>query len=92
MREVTIYRRLKQLERSDFGESLANIIGDSIIPTVLSSVACLAPFVLFQVYGFTQFCGLTKPNNYYDQAIIDYAEDRGLKMPSAEPSGNQSIQ
>lgn len=68
------------------GESVANVIGDALIPMLLSSIACLLPFGLFQSYAFTHFCGLTKPSNFYDQEIIDYAHEFGLKMPSADKS------
>ncbi len=85
-REVTIHRRLKQLRRSDLSETVTNVIGDAVLPALLSAVATLAPFVLFQWYAFTQFCGVTKPKNDFAPEVAAYADAHGLKMPSSEPS------
>lgn len=39
-----------------------------------------------QWYAFTQFCSLTKPKHDFSDAVLEYAVDRGLKLPSRDPS------
>ena len=85
-REIAIHQRLKQLQREDFAETLANIIGDAVLPGILSALMSFLPFVMFQWYAFTQYCGVTKPKFDYDEGILDYARDHGLILPSADPS------
>ena len=48
-------------------------------------IAAAIPFCLYQWYGFTQFCGLTKPTMNYPESVISYAETHNLKLPSATP-------
>ena len=62
------------------------ILGDALFPGLFCVMAALGPFALFQWYGFTLFCSLTKMNLNYDQLVIDYAHNHTLKLPSHEPS------
>lgn len=84
--QLAIHQRLRQLERSDVTDTVANVIGDAIIPGILTSAVAVAPFLLFQWYAFTEYCGLTKPKLDYDANVIRYAEENSLKLPSAEPA------
>ncbi len=85
-REIAIHQRLKQLGRADLSETFTNLVGDALIPSLLTGAAAAAPFALFQWYAFTQFCGLTKPKNDFAPEVALYAEYHGLKMPSADAS------
>ncbi len=85
-REAAIHRRLRQLDRAELSETLTNVAGDAVVPAVLSAALAGAPFVLFQWYAFTQFCGLTKPKNDFAPEVLSYAEEYDLKLPSSEPS------
>ena len=71
-RELAVHRRLKQLEHSDLSETAANLISDALIPALLCAVTSVSPFALFQWYGFTEFCSVTKPQMNFDEAVIDY--------------------
>ena len=80
------YQILKKMKKHELSTLIANIIGDAIFPAFFCTLAALAPFVLFQWYGYTLYCGLTKMHLSYDQEIIDYAQNHTLKLPSADPS------
>ena len=62
----------KQLEHSDLSETAANLISDALIPGLLCAAASVSPFLLFQWYGFTEFCSVTKPQMNFDEAVINY--------------------
>ena len=85
-RELAVHSRLKQLEHSDLSETAANLIGDALIPAFLCSVASFSSFALFQWYGFTEFCSVTKPQMNFDEAVIEYGVRRSLKLPSSLPA------
>ena len=84
-KELAIHKRLQQLGQSELSTTVANIIGDAIMPTVFSIIAAIIPFCLYQWYAFTQFCGLTKPSMNYPDTVIAYAEANNLKLPSTMP-------
>ena len=85
--ELVSYKQAQKVQRHEFSSTLANIIGDAIVPGFFCSLAAIIPFILYQWYGYTLFCGLTKANmGHYDQHVLDYAKENGLKLPSHEPS------
>ena len=47
-------------EKAELSTTIANIIGDAIIPGLFNLLGCVAPFFLFQWYCYTHFCRLTK--------------------------------
>ncbi len=55
-RELAIHRRLKQLDKAELSETVTNVVGDSLVPSVLTALATCAPFVAFQWFAFTRFC------------------------------------
>ena len=74
-----------QLGQSEISTTVANIIGDALMPAVFIFIATFIPFSLYQWYAFTQFCGLTKPTMNYADAVINYADSNNLKLPSTMP-------
>ena len=86
--EVVRYKWLKQLQQQELSTTVANIIGDCLFPGFFCILAALFPFALFQWYGYTQFCGLTKVNlnELFDKFVVDYAVNESLKLPSQVPS------
>lgn len=82
---MAIHKRLVQLGQSEISTTVANIIGDALMPTAFIIVATCIPFSLYQWYAFTEFCGLTKPSMNYAEAVISYAESNSLKLPSTMP-------
>lgn len=85
-RELVIHRRLKQLGRAELSETIVNIIGDGAVPCICSAFMSVAPFLLFQWYAFTEYCGVTKPKMNFGENIEEYGQIHHLKMPDAEPS------
>ena len=90
--ELAIHKRLVQLGQSELSTTVANIIGDALMPTVFVTVAACIPFCLYQWYAFTQFCGLTKPSMNYAEAVISYAEANNLKLPSTMPKSSWCLE
>lgn len=79
--------RKAQPPQHEPSSTLANIIGDAVFPAIFCILAAVGPFILYQWYGFTLFCGLTKANlRHLDLHVIDYAHNNSLKLPSHEPS------
>lgn len=85
-REWAIFRRLKQLGRADISDSITNVIAECIVPTFVCILVCLMPFILFQWFAFVRFCGLTKQDRDFHEAIVKYAIDNNLKLPTSDPS------
>ena len=83
--ELAIHKRLVQLGQSEISTTIANIIGDAIMPCLFIVIATFIPFCLYQWYAFTHFCGLTKPLMNYAEAVIAYADANDLKLPSTIP-------
>ena len=83
--ELAIHKRLVQLGQSEISTTIANIIGDAIMPCLFIVMATFIPFCLYQWYAFTHFCGLTKPLMNYAEAVIAYADANDLKLPSTIP-------
>jgi len=87
-KELAIHVRLVELGKAEMSTTVANIIGDGVVPTAFSLIAGIVPFVLFQWHGFTQFCGLTNVASSLELGddVVNYAHDKGYKLPWAEPS------
>ena len=85
-KEIAIHNRLKQLQQTEVSTTLANVVGDGLVPTLFSGMGALLPFAAFQWYGFTQFCGLTTIGLDFSDDLQDYARTKGYKLPSSEPS------
>ena len=85
-KELAIHHRLVQLKKTELSTTIANIVGDGCVPTLFSVVAAVVPFAVFQWYGFTQFCGLTKEAESLSDDLVGYANERGYKLPSSPPS------
>ena len=84
--ECIMYKSLKKVQKHELSTTVANIIGDALFPSLFCTLIALFPFLFYQWYGFTLFCGLTKMNLNYDQQVIDYAHNESWKLPSHEPS------
>jgi phosphatidylinositol glycan class V len=84
--EITLHQWLKKMGKHELSSTIANILGDVLMPAAFCTFCTIGPFAFYQWYGFTQFCGLTKPSMDYDQVILDYANNHSLRLPSEEPS------
>ena len=62
--ETIIFVRTKKLakEKAEMSTTIANILGDALIPGLFNLVGCVGSFVVFQYFCFTNFCRVTKKN------------------------------
>jgi hypothetical protein len=67
--EITYHQKMKESEKGELSSTIANILGDAIVPAFFSAIVTLLPFGLFQWYGFTQYCSLTRPNLTFSQVF-----------------------
>ena len=54
-------------EKAEISTTIANILGDALIPGLFNLVGCVVSFVAYQYFCFTNFCRVTKNkqgNNY----------------------------
>jgi len=67
--EISYHKKMKDSERVELSSTIANILGDALVPAFFTLVVTVLPFGLFQWYGFTQYCSLTRPNLTFTQVI-----------------------
>ncbi|XP_040569293.1 GPI mannosyltransferase 2 [Lepeophtheirus salmonis] len=84
-KEVFAHKRLGKY--AETSTTIANILGDALVPSILSLIIGIFPFIFTQWYAFMNFCRLTKSDRNMSLAIIEYAKFHpSLKLPSDEPS------
>eukprot|EP00096_Caligus_rogercresseyi_P011200 TRINITY_DN4337_c0_g1_i1.p1 TRINITY_DN4337_c0_g1~~TRINITY_DN4337_c0_g1_i1.p1 ORF type:complete len:529 (-),score=144.25 TRINITY_DN4337_c0_g1_i1:219-1805(-) len=84
-KEIFTHSRLGKF--AETSTTVANILGDALVPAFFSLLLGIFPFVFTQWYAFMNFCRLTKSDRNTSRAIIDYARfNPELKLPSDEPS------
>ena len=49
-------------DKAEMSTTIANILGDAIVPGLFNLVGCVASFVAFQYFCFTHFCRVTQNN------------------------------
>ena len=47
-------------EKAEISTTIANILGDALIPGLFNLVGCVVSFVAYQYFCFTNFCRVTK--------------------------------
>jgi len=88
--ETIIFVRTKKLakEKAEMSSTIANILGDAIIPGLFNLVGCVASFGAFQYFCFTNFCRVTKNSKAdLEPYVLEYGRASLLKMVGDEPSG-----
>ena len=62
--EMILYVRMKKNKaKAELSTTIANILGDAIIPGLFNLVGCVVSFIAFQYFCFTHFCRVTQ-NKY----------------------------
>jgi len=86
--ETIIYVRIKKAckEKAEISTTIANILGDAIIPGLFHMIGSVAPFALFQWFCFTHFCRITKVSPDIPEYIVDYGRSNLLKVAGDPPS------
>jgi len=86
--ETILYVRLKKVlkEKAELSSTIANIVGDAIIPGLFNIIGAVAPFAFFQWFSFTHFCRVTKKGPDIPDYLEGYARSNLLKLVGDEPS------
>ena len=50
-------------DKAEMSTTIANILGDAIVPGLFNLVGCVVSFIAFQYFCFTHFCRVTQ-NKY----------------------------
>jgi len=87
--ETIIFVRTKKLakEKAEISTTIANILGDALIPGLFNLVGCVGSFVVFQYFCFTNFCRVTKKNPVdVEDYVVEYGRSNLLKVVGDDPS------
>jgi len=88
--ESVLYVRLKKLAKPgvevSVSTTIANILGDALIPGILNLISCLSPFVLYQWFCFTHFCRVTQNSPDVPSFVVDYGRNNLMKVVGDDPS------
>jgi phosphatidylinositol glycan class V len=81
--ETILYVRLKKAakEKAELSTTIANILGDALVPGLFNLVGCMGSFVVFQYFCFTNWCRVTKKNTVdMESYVVQYGRDNLLKV------------
>jgi len=86
--ETILYIRLKKnaKEKAEISTTLANILGDAIIPGLFNIISSVIPFFFFQWFCFTNFCRITKHTPVVPDFLVEYGRANLLKVLGDDPS------
>eukprot|EP00088_Acartia_fossae_P027859 TRINITY_DN2861_c0_g1_i4.p1 TRINITY_DN2861_c0_g1~~TRINITY_DN2861_c0_g1_i4.p1 ORF type:complete len:517 (+),score=46.70 TRINITY_DN2861_c0_g1_i4:40-1590(+) len=86
--ETILYIRLKKncKEKAELSTTIANILGDAIIPGLFNIISSIVPFFLFQWFCFTNFCRITKYTPVVPDFLVNYGRSNLLKILGDDPS------
>lgn len=86
--ETIIFVRTKKLakEKAEMSSTIANILGDAMIPGLFNLIGCVGSFVVFQYFCFTNFCRVTKKSPDVDDFVVAYGRSNLLKLVGDDPS------
>lgn len=86
--ETILYVRLKKAckEKAEMSTTIANILGEALIPGIFNIIGCISPFGLFQWYCYTNFCRITKNKPDIPSYVISYGRNNLLKVVGDDPS------
>jgi len=87
--ETILFVRTKKVakEKAEVSTTIANILGDAIVPGMFNLVGCVVSFIAYQYFCFTNFCRVTKNKQAeLSSFIVDYGRNNLLKVVGDEPS------
>jgi len=70
--------------KAELSTTIANILGDAIIPGLFNLVGCVGSFIFFQYFCFTNFC--RRERSEMDDFVVDYGRRELLKVAGDTPS------
>ena len=80
--EMILYVRMKKAKaKAELSTTIANILGDAIIPGLFNLVGCVGSFIVFQYFCFTNFCRVKRrEKSEVADFVIDYGRRELLKV------------
>ena len=80
--EMILYVRMKKNKaKAELSTTIANILGDAIIPGLFNLVGCVGSFIVFQYFCFTNFCRVKRrEKSEVADYVIDYGRRELLKV------------
>merc|ERR1711953_158862 len=87
--ETILFVRTKKMakDKAEMSTTIANILGDAIVPGLFNLVGCVVSFIAFQYFCFTHFCRVTQNNPAeLGSYVIDYGRKNLLKVVGDNPS------
>ena len=80
--EMILYVRMKKAKaKAELSTTIANILGDAIIPGLFNLVGCVGSFIFFQYFCFTNFCRVKRrERSEMDDFVVDYGRRELLKV------------
>merc|ERR1712013_484295 len=86
--EMILYVRMKKAKaKAELSTTIANILGDAIIPGLFNLVGCVGSFIFFQYFCFTNFCRVKRrERSEMDDFVVDYGRRELLKGAGDTPS------
>ena len=74
-------------DKAEMSTTIANILGDALIPGLFNLVGCVVSFIAFQYFCFTNFCRVTQNKQAeLGSYVIQYGRDNLLKVVGDDPS------
>jgi len=86
--ETILYVRMKKAKaKAELSTTVANILGDAIVPSLFNIVACLGSFVVFQYFCFTNFCRVRRRDaGEVPEYVVEHGRSELLKVVGDTPS------
>merc|ERR1711936_186654 len=79
--EMILYVRMKKAKaKAELSTTIANILGDAIIPGLFNLVGCVGSFIVFQYFCFTNFCRVKRKNPDVEDYVVEYGRSNLLKV------------
>lgn len=86
--ETILYVRMKKAKATaEISTTIANILGDAIIPGIFNLVGCVGSFIVFQYFCFTNFCRVKRREKAdLPDYVVEYGRAELLKVVGDPPS------
>jgi phosphatidylinositol glycan class V len=89
--ETILHVRMKRAKvagaEAELSTTIANILGDAILPGVFNLVGCVGSFIVFQYFCFTNFCRVSRAKTSdVEDYVVEYGRRELLKVVGDTPS------
>jgi len=87
--ETILYIRTKKAKpgSAEISTTLANILGDALVPGLFNLIGCVGSTIVFQYFCFANWCRVTKKHEVdLDEYVVQYGRSNLLKVVGDDPS------